>query len=584
LTILAFVSGLALSLSTLQLGLAVDDWAQILRARGQLPELGSSWDLYRFSGTTDEQMHRMISSGPYPWWTKSEMRARFFRPLSSALIHFDVEVLGDHVTLWHLHSIAWYVALLAVALALYRRVLPGTQPSGPITMTAALALLLFAVDDAHPMPVGWLANRNSLVSAVPALFGVLMHLRWREDGWRPGAPLSALAYAVGLCGGESALGVLGFVAAYELTAVRPEPLRRRVLALVPLVAVFVSWAVVYRSLGYGAKGSSIYIDPFNEPGVYLESAPGRLLALLGSMTLALPSDFWMFLSKGRAVLVAGGLLGTGLFALLVRAARPAWSEPEWRRMRWLLCSALLALLPVLATFPTERLLLVPSIPAAGISAALLHAVWQKAGALARTARVLLVVTQGLAPLPSWVVTPWFMQSLADYVGNGVMHSPVSDAALAKNVLIINPPDMPVGLCGGLKRMLEGRQPPAAWHYISYAPYPHRVRRVAEDVIEVEVIGGRMLDTVMEQIFRAAKFPLDPGHSVKVDGLDLTVLDAIEGQPTKVRVAFTRPLSELTLLQWKGGRLVPFTLPAVGAEAVLEHELGPMDQLRTLLGG
>src|SRR5690606_22597983 len=137
-----------------------------------------------------------------------EMRVGFFRPLSSALIHLDLAAFGDRVVLWHLHSIAWYLALLALVLALYRRVLPPGA--------AELAVLFFAVDDAHSIPVGWLANRNSLVAAVPALAGLLLHLEWRERGFKPGAPLSALAYAVALLGGESALGALAYVGAYEL--------------------------------------------------------------------------------------------------------------------------------------------------------------------------------------------------------------------------------------------------------------------------------------------------------------------------------------------------------------------------------
>jgi hypothetical protein len=38
------------------------------------------------------------------------------------------------------------------------------------TAAAALALWCFALDDAHAMPIAWLANRNALVSA---LFGIL---------------------------------------------------------------------------------------------------------------------------------------------------------------------------------------------------------------------------------------------------------------------------------------------------------------------------------------------------------------------------------------------------------------------------
>jgi hypothetical protein len=56
---------------------------------------------------------------------------------------------------------------------LYRRL----RPAG----TAAFALLLFAIDDAHWMPIVWSAARNGPVSMVPSLLGLGAHLRWREQ-------------------------------------------------------------------------------------------------------------------------------------------------------------------------------------------------------------------------------------------------------------------------------------------------------------------------------------------------------------------------------------------------------------------
>jgi len=547
-----------------------------MRVKGAIPELGGPYDLYRFTGVDPAQMEKLIFTGPYPWWTKPDIRAGFFRPLSSALIHFDVRVIGDHVNLWHLHSIAWYLALVALVLALYRRSLP--------LAAAPVAIFFFAIDDAHWMPVGWLANRNSLVSAVPALGGVLLHLKWREDGFRPGLPLSMLAYATGLLGGESALGVLGFVFAYELTNVRGEAAAKRARALVPLLAVAATWAVAYKLLGYGARGSAIYIDPLGEPVEYLSVAPGRVLALLGSLTLGVNSDLWMFMSKGRYLLGGLGLAGCGVFALFLRRARACWDERQWRHLRWLIVSGLFAVLPVAATFPADRLLLIPSIASGGLVGALLHALWREAGRVPKAARAMLIVTQGVMPLPAWAVSPYFLRSAADYVEEGVMQAEVSDAALGGNVLLITAPDPLVGMYGSLARMLHGKPAPASWHFLTYAPYEHRLKRVAQDAFELEVLGGRMLGTVFEQLFRAPRFPLEPGFTVTVATMKVTVLDAVDGQPTKLRAELTKPIETLTLLQWKNGRLAPLALPPVGEERVLAHELGPIDKLMDAFGG
>lgn len=572
LTGIAFGAALALSLCTLQMGLAVDDWAQVLRARGQLPHFGgNSWDLYRFTGGSPEAFERMIHDGPYPWWTYRGMRVGFFRPLSSALIHFDVELLGDHVWLWHLHSIAWYLALLAVVLVLYRRVLPEG--------TAELALLFFAIDDAHWMPAGWLANRNALVAAVPAVGGLLLHLRWREQGWKPGLPLSVLAYAVALTGGESALGALGYVGTYELLNVRRESLRARALALLPLFGVVLAWAITYRALGYGAHGSAIYIDPLAEPLQYLEVAPGRLLALLGSLTLGVSSDLWMFLSRGRFVLGAVGVLGISLFALWLRRARGAWTDDQWARLRWLIVSGLLALIPVASTFPADRLLLMPTIGSAAVVGCLLHALWKERGGLARSAKVMLIAAHGVFALPAWVMNPFFFSVVGGYVERAVNHEDLDSKRLEGRVVVLAGPDPVSALYGGFSRLLQGLPPAKSWVALSYAPYDHRLTRVAENAVELEVIGGSMLETTMEQLMRHPRFPLEPGYTSKQSGVTVTVLEATEGRPKKIRADFT---DEVELIVWKDLRARHFTLPPVGQSVELKHDDTPFDAISKLL--
>lgn len=571
LTAFAFAAGLALSLCTLQLGLIVDDWAQILRARGQLPQFGDPWDLYSFTGSGPDAFARLIADGPYPWWTYPHIRLGFFRPLSSALIHFDVSVIGDHVVLWHLHSIAWYLALLGLVFTLYRRVLPAAA--------APLALLFFAIDDAHWMPVGWLANRNSLVAAVPAVAGLLLHLQWREKGWRPGAPLSVLAYAVALCGGESAVGALGYVVMFEVLNVRGEALKTRALALLPLFGVVLCWATTYRALGYGAHGSAIYIDPLAEPFEYLKVAPARVLALLGSVTLGVTSDVWMFLSRGRIVLCAVGAAGVVLFAVWLRRARARWTEPQWVRLRWLLVSACCALVPVAATFPADRLLLMPSIGAAAIVGALLHALWQDTALVARVAKVVLITAHGVATLPAWVLNPLFFTVVGDYVERGVTDSALDAQRLAGRVVLLSAPDPVVAMYGSGGRILNGLPAPRSWVCLSYAPYGHRLTRVAEDAFELEVVGGAMLETVMEQLMRSAQFPIAAGFTTRQGGLEVRVLEATDGHPSKLRVTLLEPVE---VVEWRDGRLQHFQLPPVGESRDLPHDATPFDFISKLL--
>ncbi len=62
----------------------------------------------------------------------------------------DYQLWPDSPLLMHAHSLIWLGLAAATAAFLYRRFEPSA--------TAGLAVLLFAIDDAHIMPAMWLAN------------------------------------------------------------------------------------------------------------------------------------------------------------------------------------------------------------------------------------------------------------------------------------------------------------------------------------------------------------------------------------------------------------------------------------------
>ena len=120
------------------------------------------------------------------------------------------------------------MALLIVIGRLLRRALPG--PLGVLT------LALFAVDESHWFPVAWWAHRNTLVAVAFGFAGLLAYVRWRETGWRLGLPVALVSFGLGLLGGEAALSIFGYLAAYEMLASRG-PFSSRVRALSPFVGL-----------------------------------------------------------------------------------------------------------------------------------------------------------------------------------------------------------------------------------------------------------------------------------------------------------------------------------------------------------
>src|SRR5690606_9563033 len=111
---------------------------------------------------------------------------------------------------------------------------------------AGLALLLFAVDDAHAASVGWIAARHGVIGAVFGVLALLAHHRWRARGWTAGVVAGPGALALGLLASESALAGLGYLAAYALVLERAEGWRARAKTLVPYAVVVVAWYAVHR--------------------------------------------------------------------------------------------------------------------------------------------------------------------------------------------------------------------------------------------------------------------------------------------------------------------------------------------------
>lgn len=555
----ALVLAVVLALPFCLLGIFMDDYFQLLLVEGvfdaTLP--GRRWNLFTFTSGDPTELRWMVENGPFPWWSLPGLKFSFFRPLSSALANLDAVLFGRHFVLHHLHSIAWHLGLVAVASAVYRRAL-GT------TGIAAVALLVFATDDSHGLAAGWLANRNALVATAPALLGLLAHLKWREGGGAGWVPLSMLGMTVGLCGGESALGALAYLAAYELTTGPGRPLQRAA-ALVPAGVVLAAYVVAYKLTGSGAYGSEIYVDPLRDPAGFLEQAPGKALALFGSQFLGVTADLWLIMTALRPVLMAAGLVAAVLVGALARRVWPSLDAQTQRGVKWLGVGGLLALVPVLATFPLNRLLLMPSLGGAAFVAVVLWHGWRHPDdALLRWGARIFAVTVVALGVLGWG-SSWLMLGLgAKAQTDSVLRGSVSDEALGGRVVAFVAPDPAAAIYPPMVRLLHGKPRAASWVTLSFAPYVHRLTRVDDATVDVEVVDGHLGDTVFEQLVRSSKFPVPVGMTVKLNGLSVEVLSLDRGWPNKIRVRFDEgALSTLTLVRYSDEGLQPLVLPAVG---------------------
>ena len=244
---LAFVLAILLALPSLNAPLLQDDVIH----RGMLLDKakGVQWsplELYDFVGGPTRRASLMRDRGLLPWFTDDELTLRFFRPLSSAALAFDARLFGERTWLSRLHSLSWFLAILGLAAALHRRFLPPA--------TAGVATLIYALAAGHALPVSFIAARHALVCTAFSLLAFWCHVRGRDDGWRPGRWLAPAAVAVGLFGGEMALGAVALIGAWELFG-RRDRLPARLLAVIPFAVLAVVYLGGYVAMDYGARGS-----------------------------------------------------------------------------------------------------------------------------------------------------------------------------------------------------------------------------------------------------------------------------------------------------------------------------------------
>lgn len=568
----AMVAAVLIGLPTVIAGFTLDDYYHLatLDGAGQGP---TASDLFIFGTGDVDQTQSLMSSGVFPWYTLPELRIHFFRPLSSMLFSLDYVLFGRMAFLHHVHSIAWYALLAAVVFFLFRKALPA-----PV---AGIALLLYLLDDGHLGPVQWLSNRNALVSVVPALLGLLAHMRWRETGWRPGLPLSLIGYTLGFLGGETALGFSGFLFAYEMFG-RRGPFVGRIVGLLPAALLSVGYLAFYKVGGYGVSGSGVYLDPVGNASAFLAEAPGRFLDLLGVQFFKLPVEATFF-SAGTASSSVLRVLCLVAVLWLAVATRQVWRRmsPEERTgLTWLCAGSVIAMLPSLAAYPSGRLLLLPSLGASALVAALVwHGAAATAGAAGRASRYLgrtFSVLHVIYPVIMWGSRGVAMCALT-VVSNGAFSVPELDGRDVSDdtVITLHSPDMYTGVYSAVMRRELGLPPVKSWQSLSQARHDHEVTRTGENQFEVRVLDGEILAQPVEQFFRSTDHRMAAGDTVDLGEYMIEVVEAGDYGPTRLRVTMDRPLEspDYHFLAWQQGELRPFRWPPLGQPAILALDEG-----------
>ncbi len=535
----------------LAVGFRLDDYFHLAVLEGMpgWPEIHRApLGLFDFSPGDPAEVMRLKERGMLAWWASEDFRLSFFRPVSALTHCLDHALWPTSAPLAHLHSLGWLAALVAMATATYRRLLPDAAT------VAGLAALLFAVDDARAMPAGWLANRNALISAFFALLTLNLHDRWRA-GWRPGALLAPLCLLIGLLAGEAAAAAGGFLVAHALFR---EPTRRPAV-LLPYLGVGLLWQVGYRLLQAGARGSGLYSDPSGDPLGFLLVLPQRLLTLLGgAWGLGMLEVAWV-VDVGWWPALAG-------LVLLLIVLAPLWPLRDPMHRFWLL-GTLLALVPTCAVMPSDRLLCIAGFGTAGLLAESLSS-----PAVRRAPRVLLLtINLGLAA----ILLPLRILGLTQLGGITAGAVELPDEIADQTLVIANGSDATAGYLSLVRMGHQRPLPQAVWTLSSAFSAATYSRPDAVTLIARPDQGWQALP--IERLLRDTAPPAEVGDVVALSGMTAEVLAVTgDGRMAEVRFTFAAPLEapRWRWLMWTPTGLEPWQPPDIGQQSRIELPMLP----------
>jgi hypothetical protein len=530
----AFLAGL-LCAPSLFTGLATEDY--VFRGATRVP---LTWSTLNVFGGPESPAATVTdrSDGILPWLAPDDFHIAFWRPLSSLTHQLDYRILSSTPWLMHLESILLFVALVYVAARLYRRLFEAPGIAG-------LATLFFALDDAHGHAVGWLANRNAILAGLFALLALVCHDRWRRDGWRPGAVLAPLAFALSLLSGELGLGALGYFVAHAFFL---DAKKHRYLACLPAFAVALAWAFAHRTLGYGSRGSGLYIDPLREPLSFLYALPDRLGTLcLGQLALP-PADVWTSLPDGPRALLP--ILGLALLAGLMWLVRRASAAT-----RFCFWGGVAALIPVCATFPGDRLLILGGF---GLFGAVASVVADAPRALlAPVVAVHLVIAPLALPVRSLTMARYHTRVSA-----------LSQSAYAQvrapdeTLVLLTAPNYFDASLIWLLHVYDAGGRPSPLVALAGSRDAVEWRRVDPNTLEVRTPRG-FLSEPLDRIYRSRSRPFAKGDRVRLPRVEVEVTEVLpSGEPRAATFRFIWPLDseKLRFVELRGDRYVPVAAP------------------------
>lgn len=587
---ISFILALLLLWPTLTSGLLVTDFWHKALLTGTSPIApphdNSLLGLFSFYSGEHARTQSIIDLGAAPWWTDTDLKMEFFRPLTEITHWIDYRLWPTSPAIMHAENIAWYFAVILMLGVFTRRLhtpdrvkQEDYRHSHQPDVIAGLAVLLFAISGIHAITVTWLACRNTLISTFFGLLTLYLHHQWREHSSGRHFALSLVALCTSLLSAEYGVSTLAFLASYALCLDR-SPLQQRLRSVAPAFDIAILYLAFYAKSGFGVKNSELYTSPSDGVGHFIATVAMRVPEMLGANL----SGLSLYLLQQPLTIKMAAI---GFSALAALPLLPVLRQS--RQARFFLLGALGALVPVSSVVLSDRVLLFSSI---GIMPVIAEAIVHWAQTLKRpvasglrktvagSALLILVLAHFvIAPLEFVPEYAFALQLQKDIVLKPVESIQQIPDLSGKTVIIINP-SLPMASAGFMPVMATDGKP-VPQHLWALAPgkYPVTIDRPDANSLRITPEKGFLLGNDAWYVHSHRK-GFHVGDIFTLSGLTITV-EALndEGAPSRALFQFEKPL-EATDFVWlryrtdnektDSGICVDWTLPTIGEEVIVKN--------------
>ncbi|WP_020589579.1 hypothetical protein [Desulfobacter curvatus] len=565
--IVAAIIGVALLLPSLDEGIFWDDLyhKSILTGEYTIAEKKAASFNAMFScySGKPEQVKTFKDMGFLPWWTYDELKLNFWRPVTELTHILDYKLWPETPWMMHLQSLLWLFLILIVVSILYKRI----NGKGWV---AGFAILLFALDSSHGVPVSWIANRNSVLATFFGFCTILSHDYRYKNNWKPGFIISPILLGFSLLSTELGASTCAFLFSY-IVFIEKNDLKEKIISLLPYALVVILWRTFYNLFDYGVVGSGFYIDPVATPFDFIKAVFQRWPVLFLAQFFGPSASMFMFFSESvvRGIVIFGYLFIPFFLYLIYPVLKTD------RKARFWILGFALSILPLCASGLHDRLLILASIGGFGVISLFFQYKIEQPELFSKTFGLKII---------SWgfIVFFIFIHIVLSPLGKLKMsevndsREPVIDSQVNNKhltvkkhnqiLIVINPADSYLSFLRIINQKFLKKEFNAKYFRGLASSWSDlTIKRTDDRSLEIFAEKG-YFSQGFDTLFRGKHNPMKIGQEVTLAGLTVKILSLTKsGFPQNVKFTFEKPLedSDYRFVCWKNMGYEPYKLPGIG---------------------